>query len=69
VLLSAVRAEQMIRGAAPKVEARKLRVTRIAMDEIQKDLVDWDYGPAPEPESLEAENETSEGEETASEGS
>ena len=50
VLLSAARAEQMIRGAAPKVEARSRRVTRLAMDESRKDRIDWDYGPPPEPE-------------------
>jgi DNA-directed RNA polymerase omega subunit len=69
VLLAAARAEQMIRGAAPKVENRKRRVTRLAMDEIRKDLVEWDYGPAPESEPLEIEDGTPEGEETAPKGS
>jgi DNA-directed RNA polymerase omega subunit len=47
VLLAAERAEQMMRGGSPKVETAAKKPTRIAMDEISMDLVEWDYGPAP----------------------
>ena len=48
VLLAAERAEQMLRGAKPKIDMGELKSTRIAMMEISNDLVEWDYGPAPE---------------------
>ncbi len=50
VLLAAERAEQMLRGARPKIDMGELKATRIAMQEISNDLVEWDYGPAPETE-------------------
>lgn len=50
VLLAAERAEQMLRGARPKMAMGELKATRIAMEEISNDLVEWDYGAAPEPE-------------------
>ena len=50
VLLAAERAEQMLRGARPKVDMGDLKATRIAMQEISNDLVEWGYGPAPEAE-------------------
>jgi DNA-directed RNA polymerase subunit omega len=50
VLLAAERAEQMLRGARPKIDMGALKATRIAMQEISNDLVEWDYGPAPEVE-------------------
>ena len=50
VLLAAERAEQMLRGAKPKIDMGQLKPTRIAMMEISNDLVEWDYGPAPEAE-------------------
>ena len=53
VLLAAERAEQMLRGAKPKIDMGQLKPTRIAMMEISNDLVEWDYGPAPELESEE----------------
>ena len=46
VLLAAERAEQMLRGAKPKVDMGELKSTRIALMEISNDLVKWDYGPA-----------------------
>lgn len=54
VLLSAHRAEQMMRGAQPRMEAENRKVTTIAMDEIMGDSVSWDYGPevVPDDESL-----------------
>jgi len=48
VLLAAERAEQMLRGAKPKIDMGELKATRVAMMEISNDLVEWDYGPAPD---------------------
>ena len=57
ILLAAERAERMMRGAQPKLEADTRKSTQVAMDEILHDLVEWDYGPAPEeaPEEQTAE--------------
>jgi len=55
VLLAARRAEQIMRGARPKVEMPQNKSSRIAMAEVSQDLIEWDYGPAPEPEIPEAE--------------
>jgi DNA-directed RNA polymerase subunit K/omega len=41
-------AERMLRGARPKMDMGDLKPTRIAMKEISNDLVEWDYGPAPD---------------------
>jgi DNA-directed RNA polymerase omega subunit len=49
VLVAAQRAEQLMKGARAKIEAKR-KPTRVAMEEIDRDLVDWDYGPAPAPE-------------------
>jgi DNA-directed RNA polymerase omega subunit len=59
VLLAAHRAEQIMRGARPKVEAGKKKSVRVAMDEISHQLVDWGYGPPPqeEPPAEEAKSE------------
>lgn len=48
VLLASERAEQMLRGAKPKIDMGELKPTRIAMMEISNDLVEWDYGPSPD---------------------
>lgn len=50
VLLASVRAEQMVGGARSKAEIASPKPTRLAMHEISTDLIDWDYGPAEEPE-------------------
>jgi len=50
VLLASVRAEQMVNGARTKAEIESPKPTRLAMHEISTDLIDWDYGPAEEPE-------------------
>jgi DNA-directed RNA polymerase subunit omega len=48
VLLASSRAEQVIRGARPKIEAVTRKPTRVAMEELRQGLVDWSYGrPAP----------------------
>ena len=44
VLLSAHRAEQLMRGGMPKDESATEKPTIIAMDEIARDAVPWDYG-------------------------
>lgn len=55
VLVSAARAEQMMNGARPKVDSGQKKSGLVAMREIKEGLVDWDYGPAPEPEVVEGE--------------
>ncbi|MEA2694630.1 MAG: polymerase Rpb6 [Acidobacteriota bacterium] len=50
VLVAAQRAEQLMRGARPKIDAGKSKPTRVAMQEVDSNLVDWDYGPPPQPE-------------------
>src|SRR5215210_7785631 len=54
VLVAAGRAEQLMRGARPKVEAGKRKPTRIALEEVDQSLIDWGYGPAPQPVEAEA---------------
>ena len=48
VLLAARRAEQLIRGAQERMPRESPKFARHAMNEIQHDLVEWDYGEAPE---------------------
>ena len=48
VLLAATRAEQMMGGASPKLDMPNVKPTRIAMEEIRRDLVYWDHGPVPD---------------------
>lgn len=50
VLIAAKRAEQLVRGARPKIESTTTKPARIAMREVVENLVEWDYGPAPAPE-------------------
>ena len=59
VLVAANRAEQLMRGARPKVEAGKRKPTRVALEEVDQHLVDWGYGPppTPEPEAVETEEQ------------
>ncbi|MGH9368164.1 MAG: DNA-directed RNA polymerase subunit omega [Thermoanaerobaculia bacterium] len=45
VLLVARRAEQLMRGARPKLEAdRPLKPTRLAAAEFEENRIRWDYG-------------------------
>jgi DNA-directed RNA polymerase omega subunit len=45
-LLVARRAEQLMRGARPKIETdRPVKPTRLAAQEFDQYLVRWDYGP------------------------
>lgn len=57
VLLAASRAEQMMQGGRPKLDMGDLKASRIAMEEISNDLVDWDYGPAKVEEEAEGDRE------------
>ena len=50
ILLAARRAEQVMRGARPKLVYKTPKVARGAMEEILADAVAWDYGPPPAPE-------------------
>lgn len=50
VLIAAERAEQMMRGARPKIDLGEQKHSRVAVQEVLSDLVDWDYGPPAEPE-------------------
>jgi DNA-directed RNA polymerase subunit omega len=52
VLLAAARAEQLIRGAEPRVSSKSPKVARVAMQELLEERVDWGYGP-----SLDADGE------------
>ena len=45
VLLVAKRAEQLIQGAYPKHRSRFAKPTRVAMDEVHRNLVKWQLAP------------------------
>jgi DNA-directed RNA polymerase omega subunit len=46
VLLIARRAEQLMRGARPKMETdRPSKPVRLAADEFEQSRIRWDYGP------------------------
>ena len=47
VLVAATRAEQIMRGARPKVEAGKRKPTRVALEEVDQSMIEWGYGPPP----------------------
>ena len=42
------RAEQLVQGARPKVESKHAKVTRVALEEVNADLVRWQLS-SPEP--------------------
>ena len=66
ILVAARRAEQLMRGARPKVELAHAKPANVAMREVAEDLVDWDYGPMPQPDPPPVgEGEIAPGEETA----
>lgn len=61
VLLAAHRAEQMMRGARPKVEVEDDRkLSLVAIQEVMEDRVDWGYGPAEEEVAEEGAEESGE---------
>ena len=45
VHIAARRAEQLIHGARPKLESRHSKLTRVALEEVQADLVKWQLTP------------------------
>jgi DNA-directed RNA polymerase subunit omega len=49
VLVAARRAEQLVRGAQPKMDSATRKPTRIAMREVAEDRVEWGYGEPPQP--------------------
>jgi DNA-directed RNA polymerase subunit K/omega len=53
VLVVAERAEQLLRGARAKIDLGEAKPTRVAQVEVDRELVDWDYGPAPVEEAEE----------------
>lgn len=54
VLLASTRAEQMMRGAQPRIDLpASIKPTRVAMEEIIRDAIDWDYGREAPAESAE----------------
>lgn len=55
VLLSSARAEQIMRGARPKVEVVTNKPTSMAMKEVTDDVVEWGYGPSPTDQEIAAE--------------
>lgn len=55
VLVASSRAEQLMRGARPKIESGKMKPTRVAMEELSGDLVEWSYEAPPAPVEEEAE--------------
>lgn len=53
VHIAARRAEQLVQGARPKMESRHAKVTRVALDEVNADLVRWQLASS-EPAAEEA---------------
>jgi len=53
VLLASERAEQLIKGALPRIAGGPKKPTQAAMAEVLADVVEWDFGPAPEVENSE----------------
>jgi DNA-directed RNA polymerase subunit omega len=63
ILIAARRAEQLTRGARPRVDIGPSKPSRIALREVMDNLIEWDYGPPPappEPEVREGELEDTE---------
>lgn len=60
VLLAAERAEQLVRGAAARIDVRHEKAVRTALGEIESGLIEWGYGPPSEPEAEAAESTTDE---------
>jgi DNA-directed RNA polymerase omega subunit len=54
VLVAAGRAEQLMRGARPKLEMGKSKPTRVALAEVDHQMIEWGYGPPPQPAEAEA---------------
>ena len=48
VHIAARRAEQLVQGARPKIDSKHAKVTRVALEEVNLDLVRWQLS-SPEP--------------------
>ncbi|HSP17815.1 MAG TPA: DNA-directed RNA polymerase subunit omega [Thermoanaerobaculia bacterium] len=51
VLLVSKRAEQLIQGSQSKLKSKHAKPTRVAMEEIEKNLVKWQLTPPVEEET------------------
>jgi DNA-directed RNA polymerase omega subunit len=56
VLLVSKRAEQLIQGAQPRTKSRHAKPTRVAMEEIEKNVIKWQLS-APVEETTALDNE------------
>jgi DNA-directed RNA polymerase subunit K/omega len=56
VLLVSKRAEQLIQGAQPRTRSRHAKPTRVAMEEVEKNVVKWQL-TAPVEETTALDNE------------
>ncbi|MEO6323813.1 MAG: DNA-directed RNA polymerase subunit omega [Thermoanaerobaculia bacterium] len=45
VHIAARRAEQLIHGARPKIESKHSKLTRVAIEEVNLDLIKWQLTP------------------------
>ena len=57
VLLASSRAEQLVRGARPKLDNVSKKPTRVAMEELKEGMVPWQSGRAPAAEGAEGTEE------------
>ena len=51
VLIATQRAKQIRNGARPLVETSMTRATRIALEEVERGLIGFEFLPPPEPKS------------------
>jgi DNA-directed RNA polymerase omega subunit len=56
VLLVSKRAEQLIQGAQPRTKSRHAKPTRVAMEEVEKNVIKWQLS-APVEETTALDNE------------
>jgi len=56
VLLVSKRAEQLIQGAQPRTKSRHAKPTRVAMEEVEKNVIKWQL-TAPVDETTALDNE------------
>lgn len=58
VMLVSKRAEQLIQGAAPKLKTKHSKATRVAMEEVNRQQINWQLAPpAPVADDYEDSNE------------
>ncbi|MGH9459338.1 MAG: DNA-directed RNA polymerase subunit omega [Thermoanaerobaculia bacterium] len=60
VLLVAKRAEHLIEGSPTKIRSKHAKPTRVAMEEIERNAIEWSLTPPPPAEDEEAELESAE---------